>query len=289
MTNGHNSGTYPYISVVVPMLNAGQYVESCAVALLEQRYPTDCYELIFVDNGSRDGSCDAVRRFPRIRLQSESKRGAYAARNRGIGEAHGSIVAFTDPDCAPAPDWLSNIAAVMEDPAVQIALGQVVSCDSGPLALLDAYWHERGEYIFSGTAPDLYYGYANNMAARRALFDTLGYFSEIPRGGDVLFVRRVVYNSGVEVVQYSPGMLTRHLEVAGIWSWLRKMFIYGRTIRSNVPAASNRPLSPAEQMEVFRRTVRRRGYSLGTSALLFTLLALGVTAHWFGRLMPRRV
>lgn len=270
------------------MLDAEQHVEACAAALLEQSYPADSYEIIFVDNGSRDSSRDLLRKYPRIRLMSESKRGAYAARNRGIGEARGSIVAFTDPDCAPARDWLLTISKAMENSSVQVVLGQVVNSSSGPLVLLDAYFDERGEFIFSGTAPELYYGYTNNMAARRELFDRLGPFPEIPRGGDVLFVRRVVENNGAAVVRYSSCILIRHLEVSGIWDWLRKMFIYGRTIRRNGPGASNRVLSAAEQTEVFRRTVRRRNYSPGKSAMLFTLLAMGVAAHWLGRLIPAR-
>src|SRR5215470_84996 len=192
------------VSVVVPFYNSEAHIERCITALLSQRHPADRYEVIFVDNGSPDASREIVQRYPRIQLLSESRRGSYAARNRGFAGSSGSIIAFTDADCAPAPDWLQAIMTVLGDPGIQIVLGSVSSRRSGALALLDAYEDERGAYIFSATAPELYYGYTNNMAVRRAAFETVGPFREVARGGDVILVRRAVDVYAVDAVRYAP-------------------------------------------------------------------------------------
>jgi glycosyltransferase involved in cell wall biosynthesis len=271
------------VSVVVPFYNSEAHIERCITALLSQRYPADLCEIIFVDNGSPDASREIVQRYPGIRLLSESKRGSYAARNRAVAGSTGSIIAFTDADCAPAPDWLQAIVTVLGDPGIQIVLGSVSSRRSGALALLDAYEDERGAYVFSATAPELYYGYTNNMAVRRAAFETVGPFREVSRGGDVVLVRRAVDVYAVDAVRYAPQVSVEHLEITSPWVWYRKMFTYGRTTRTYRPIVSTRPMTPGERLEVFRRTVQRHGYSLATSALLFVLLALGVGAHLLGR------
>jgi glycosyltransferase involved in cell wall biosynthesis len=270
-------------SVIVPFYNSAAYIEACATALLSQRYPADRYEIIFVDNGSTDRSQDIVQRYPRIRVLSESKRGSYAARNRGAAASSGKIIAFTDADCTPAKDWLQTMATAMEDPGIQIVLGRISMPGSGALALLSAYEDERAKYIFSTTTPELYYGYTNNMAVRRAAFDTVGPFCEIARGGDVILVRRAVDVCTVNAVRYTPQALVRHLEIAGPSAWVRKMFIYGRTTRKYRPITPTRCMTATERLEVFLHTVRRHQYSRAKRILLFILLSLGVGAYLLGR------
>jgi glycosyltransferase involved in cell wall biosynthesis len=52
------------------------------------------------------------------------RRGAYVARNRGLREARGRLIASTDPDCEPDPLWLTRLTDAMRDPAVQVVMGR---------------------------------------------------------------------------------------------------------------------------------------------------------------------
>jgi glycosyltransferase involved in cell wall biosynthesis len=272
------------ISVIVPFAEAAEYIERCIEALLVQSYPADRYEVIMVDNNSTDGSSRIVRRYPRTRLVSEPRRGAYAARNRGRVESRGAVIAFTDADCAPAPDWLHTLAAALGDARVNVVLGRVFNRPSAVLAPLSAYEHQRALYIFDGSTRELYYGYTNNMAVRRTVFDRLGPFAESARGEDVVFVRRVVDAYSLDAVRYAPDAAVEHLEITGLWTWSRKMFIYGRSswyYRAGPP--TTRALTNEERREVLGRTFRAQGYSVGTRALLFILLGLGVALHLIGR------
>src|SRR5881628_2239659 len=99
------------ISVVVPFYNEQRYIGDCIEALLAQDYPGEQYEIILVDNNSSDRSCEIVKSHQRIKLLSEKRQGDFAARNRGLEEAKGGIIAFTDSNCAPAKDWLQKIEA----------------------------------------------------------------------------------------------------------------------------------------------------------------------------------
>ena len=111
------------VSVIVAFLNEEPYLEQCLQALLGQDFPREEYEVIFVDNGSRDGSAEIVRRYPDVHLMEEQRPGHYAARNTGLAVARGELIAFTDGDCAPSRGWLRQICEGMSRTGAAMALG----------------------------------------------------------------------------------------------------------------------------------------------------------------------
>lgn len=102
------------ISVVVPTYNRCQLLRRCLAAVTNQDHPA--YEVIVVDDASTDATGQMVRReFPQVRyLRQPARRGPAAARNRGIAEARGAIVAFTDDDCVPPRHWLQQLCEGFE-------------------------------------------------------------------------------------------------------------------------------------------------------------------------------
>jgi len=90
----------PFISVIVPALNAEKAIKECILSLLNQNYPKNKYEIIFVDNNSTDNTYNILKKFrKRIKILKELEEGSYRARNKGLRSARGSIIAFTDSDC----------------------------------------------------------------------------------------------------------------------------------------------------------------------------------------------
>jgi glycosyltransferase involved in cell wall biosynthesis len=279
-----------HISVVVPFYNAEKYIGACIEALLLQDYPRDQYEVIMVENNSTDRSTETVRQHPEIHLLSERRQGAYAARNRGITSATGTIIAFTDPDCVPSRRWLLAIAESMEGPDVQLLLGRGgLRDDSWSLSALSDYEAERAAYIFSGGQRDLYFGYCNNMAVRRTVFDRVGLFPELQRGGDTILVHRVIAAYSTSAVQYRSSVRIQHLEVDTAWKWFRKMRVYGRSGRHYGRVVVARPLNTRERLHVFRATVRGGEYSILRSSLLLVLLVVGVVFYELGRWFPGEI
>jgi glycosyltransferase involved in cell wall biosynthesis len=206
----------------------------------------------------------------------EHKPGSYAARNRGIAESKGAIIAFTDGNCLPNTDWLQQISAAMHSPDVSIIQGSIrFTPDSSTLSMLAAYEWEKAAYIFSSDSKEIYYGYTSNMAVRRCLFDKLGPFLEISRGGDVVFVRRAIEEYSCNIVRYDPDICVFHLEITSVWKYYQKQWIYGRSYHNYSTIASVRPLANKERLQVFKRTIQRMGYSWVKSAYLFFILSLG--------------
>jgi glycosyltransferase involved in cell wall biosynthesis len=102
-------------SVVVATRQRAALLPELARALLSQT-GLSTFEVILVDDGSTDETTAVLRDLAhadaRIRTESlPERRGPAAARNRGLRLATGPIVAFTDDDCLPQPNWLSGLVA----------------------------------------------------------------------------------------------------------------------------------------------------------------------------------
>lgn len=99
---------YSHVSVIVPVYNDLERLDMCLKALLGQTYPQSLYEIIVVDNGSDVSPCRIVQKYSPARLVSCNIPGSYNARNEGINYAQGEILAFTDADCIPEPEWIEH-------------------------------------------------------------------------------------------------------------------------------------------------------------------------------------
>jgi glycosyltransferase involved in cell wall biosynthesis len=99
----------PAISVVVPLFNKERYIRRCLESICRQTMPD--FEAVVVDDGSSDRSPDMAEAIadPRIRVIRQENRGEGGARNRGIQEARGELIAFLDADDEWLPGFLEAI------------------------------------------------------------------------------------------------------------------------------------------------------------------------------------
>ena len=115
------------VSIVIPMYNAAPWIEEALRSVEAQTLrPGEC---VVVDDGSTDEGPELVRRFAEhsecpVRLVEGSHRGVSAARNRGLAEVSGELVALMDADDVWHPTKLERQVAVLGDP-------DVVACTSG--------------------------------------------------------------------------------------------------------------------------------------------------------------
>jgi len=86
-----------FISIIVPAYNCESTIESCVNALLQQDYSKDHYEIIIVDNNSKDNTAELIKKYPVTYLMQDRIQTSYASRNYGIENTKGAIIAFTDP------------------------------------------------------------------------------------------------------------------------------------------------------------------------------------------------
>lgn len=109
-------GYEPAVSIIVTVRNEVQSITQLLNALSRLDYPE--YEVVLIDDGSTDGTRESIRSHPLadsaiLRLvtvgSDTDPLGIGASRNRGVEKAKNGVIAFTDADCRPEPDWLSNL------------------------------------------------------------------------------------------------------------------------------------------------------------------------------------
>ncbi|MBB4098336.1 glycosyltransferase [Sphingomonas kyeonggiensis] len=197
------------VAVVIPVWNGEAVLGRCLDALARQTVPRDAFQIIVVDNGSSDATADIARRYPGVELLEEKRPGSYAARNLAIGQVRAPIIAFTDVDCEPAPDWLEQVLrAAAANPGFGVLAGKI--------ELFDEIVQERevfGDYERLFSFPQAHAARGNcataNWASETALLRELGGFDAgLKSGGDRQMALRIK-DAGYPLV-YVPGMVVRH-------------------------------------------------------------------------------
>ncbi len=223
------------VSLVIPVLNAARTLPRCLAALGRLDPKPD--EIIFVDNGSSDGSQGFVKAFESeqtgwtVRCLVQPTRGASAARNTGIKASAGEIIAFTDADCEPDTDWLKRLVVPFQDPAVGGVAGRIVGATGGSvLELFSAlYTLQSPEQPSVHTAWTPWAGGfpTANLAVRRSLLEQLGGFDEsVAIYGEDYDLCARLYRLGAAIV-YRPEAVVRHHHRTTLAGLLRQAYGFG--------------------------------------------------------------
>ena len=179
------------VSIVLCTFNRAQLLGPALDAVLSQTEGSPPYEVLVVDNNSRDHTRELVQQRqatagPRLRYVFEAQQGLSFARNAGIAHARGDLVAFTDDDIRVAPNWVSSIQKAFDTHAdVDCVGGRILPEWSAPpprwltrnawvgaLALQD-YGPER--FFVDPANPVCLAG--ANLLFRKQVFDEIGAFS----------------------------------------------------------------------------------------------------------------
>jgi glycosyltransferase involved in cell wall biosynthesis len=115
----------PLVSVVLPVRDGERHVGEAIESVLAQG--RDDLELVVVDDGSTDGTAGIVRGFgPPVRVVTLAGTGAGNARNVGVDEARGELLAFLDHDDVWEPDKLARQLPVLAEGAADLVFGHLV-------------------------------------------------------------------------------------------------------------------------------------------------------------------
>jgi glycosyltransferase involved in cell wall biosynthesis len=230
----------PQVSVIIPARDAAPTLGRTLEALRAQEFAGE-FEVIVVDDGSRDDTARiAAAHAPLVSLiQLKESGGPGAARNRGARAARGPVLAFTDADCFPTPEWLAEGCEALAD--ADLVQGRVEPDPSVPRTPFDRTLSVHRDAGFYQTA---------NLFVRRETFDQVGGFrdwalersgrrwsvdrrrqraSRTPIGEDTLFAWVALRHGSIS--RYAPDALVHHAVVPGglrdavadRWHWTRDM------------------------------------------------------------------
>ena len=204
---------HPFVSVIVPVFNDAERLKQCLQALAQQTYGQASFEVIVIDNGSDDPHSieTVVSPYENATLAVEPTPGSYAARNLGITLAQGEVLAFTDADCVPSPDWIERgIAHLHQTPNCGQVVGKVnlfFADPDNPTAVelyesLTAFQQERLLRQFHG-------GATANVFTWRKVVDQIGPFNaRLKSNGDLEWGERI-FQAGYDQV-YAADVQVKH-------------------------------------------------------------------------------
>lgn len=198
----------PVVSVIVPVLDAAGTLAQCLDALARQS-GAPAFEVLVVDNGSHDASVALATRHPLHPLVlHELRPGAYAARNTGLRYARGTVLAFTDADCRPAPGWLAAGVAALSAGDADIVGGRIQPVTAQPPTVWARY--DAARYLRQNTLiSDAAMAATANLFTRASTFGQVGPFDATLRsGGDLEWCRRAQVH-GLRL-RYAPEAVVDH-------------------------------------------------------------------------------
>ena len=195
------------LSVIIPIYNGAADLPDLLDCLQHQTYPSDRVEYLLVDNGSSDRTAEIIRVaqasspscFTLHYLSETDIQSSYAARNTGIRAAQGSILAFTDADCRPQPQWLSSLVEPFADPQVGLVAGEIMALPGNSLPERYADRHETLSQKHTLAHAFCPYGQTANLALRRQVLEQVGLFRPyLTTGGDADLCWRILKQTALQ-------------------------------------------------------------------------------------------
>jgi glycosyltransferase involved in cell wall biosynthesis len=231
-TIGHDA---LHASVVICTRNRADKIATAVGSVLELDYPS--FDVTVVDQSTDDDTFAALAPFSedeRLKYLHFDEAGLSRAYNNGIRNTTGEILAFTDDDCIVPKDWLRNIVdAFLAESDGELLYGQVEPFESGEGYNLTP-WLEVPEARRLGTSDERFkvFGMGANFAARRRLFDRVGYFDQVLGGGAPLRSSQdydMAYRTyrGGGVILLRPEVRLRHDGRRESADWPALLFNYG--------------------------------------------------------------
>lgn len=207
----------PLVSVIVPVYNGSASINRLLDALEAQRYPVGLREFIIADDASTDDTLQKVEthagHFQIVRCTPN--KGSYVARNAALRQARGDILAFTDADCIPDPDWLSQGVSAMQRQGSGLVAG-AVTITPRDVGSAVQYYDAAFGIQQAHFAKNLKFGATANLFVHRDSMARLGRFDETLRsGGD-----RKLCERGAAMgmpLRYCPQSNVHHLPRLSFW------------------------------------------------------------------------
>jgi GT2 family glycosyltransferase len=221
----------PFFTIVIPTYGRFEQLGECLRSIGGLDYPEEDFEVVVVDDGSPrppEHIVEPYRDKLNVRLVIQPHAGPATARNRGVSEASGTFIAFTDDDCRPEASWLSKLRSRLDtDPGAIIAGKTVNVLKDNPYSsasqmlidYLNSYYNTQNARFLT----------SNNMALSRDVFLKAGGFDTsfpLAAAEDREFCDRCIH-LGLKTV-FAPEAVVKHGHPLSFGRFLRQHYNYGR-------------------------------------------------------------
>jgi len=223
----------PFVSIIIPTRNRPERLQQCLAAITELDYARDKFEVIVVDDGSStqlDPIVDLFSAKINLLLLKQEHAGPAGARNRGVKQAKGEFLVFTDDDCRPTPGWLATLTNSLSIKPDSMVGGEIInglqknffsSASQVLVSFLYSYYNKNpdGAHFFT----------SNNIALSKKYFLGIGGFDHQwgrAAAEDREFCDRWLLN-GYQMT-YAPEAVIYHVHDMSLTGFWHQHFKYGR-------------------------------------------------------------
>lgn len=216
-------------SIIIPTYR-GKSLLRTLDSIVNLNYPIEKFECLVCDNSSSSKISrivkDYSKKYPFIKyVSANKKKGAYFARNIGVKESKGDILCFIGDDCTISENWLQELEREFEDRNLSLVKTKL---EAGYDNIWDITLNKKHNFYFEkyryfGIKSIVFAG--DSFAVRKYIFDEVGFFEEVLRGGDVLFSQKFIErNYKFSYLKNSP---IKHYGIKNFSDFAKRAFAYG--------------------------------------------------------------
>lgn len=247
------------VSVIVITFNRVKLLKKCIRSLNNQNSDKKFYEIIVINDGSTDGTeklvKDLKKKYNNLKYFCQTHKGYAHARNFGIKESSGEIIAFIDDDCIAKKDWVKNIYDSHKNNKEFYVIGgrtkafirknkyNLIKEQCSSFYIMRQILSQKKLNKWKGKNV-LYDLPTCNLSFKKKIFNKIGYFDTshpfVSWEDNELNWR--LYKKGHPIL-YNPNMIVKHLHPLNLIKFVRKAFEEGITVslakKKNVDYPSN--------------------------------------------------
>lgn len=222
------------ISIIIPTCNRKDKLKKCLNSIFIQDYSKDKVEIVVVDDRQDDEVKEVVEALSKqnsfcVKYFSQNCKGPAKARNLGVKNSVGDIVAFIDDDCIADKDWIKLMISMHRENLEVGVVGGHTYCDNQKISLLASQFlsncsieteiEGKKELIFFPTC---------NVSLKRCILNKFQFDEDFlfPGGEDLDFFWRL-FKSGIKSIWYKD-IKVMHCREDNLHSFMKQAYLYGR-------------------------------------------------------------
>jgi glycosyltransferase involved in cell wall biosynthesis len=244
------------ISIIIPVYNDPEGLQDTVNSLLNQNYK-DNYEILIVDNGSRDETLslakDYENKYSFVKALKEDKiKGSYAARNKGIKNARGVLLCFIDADMVVPTNWLTKVVNFYNSYKYgYFGCNVKITLNKPTIA---AKYNSLNGFPVQHYIQNRHFAPTCCLVTNKSIFHEVGYFNtQLVEGGDVDFGLKV-HEAGIKQ-GFAENIIMYHPARYKFSQLLKKSLRFGRS------RAKKNYYSPEKYEFIYKKYFQLKYYS----------------------------